>query len=183
MKSSPLVQLLECFIVFFLFLFGAVLLIVGMEPERLWKLAVWIEESKSHCIWVGSVFVGVATFLTYTLVRLYSSRVLELKLYRSKGKVVLDAHALKTCITHFWDTQTHFPLPSQVNVNSKGSIAITAKAPFTAFTEALEAEQRQMLLSFEKNLIETLDQQLGYKEPIILRWILPSSANVHIQDI
>ena len=108
MKSSPLVQLLESFFVFFLFLIGAVLLIVGMEPERLWKLTEWIESSATHCIWLGSAFIATGVFLTYVLVRLYSSRVLELKLYRKRGKVEIEPTALKNSILQFWRSQTPF---------------------------------------------------------------------------
>ena len=182
MKSSPFVQLLESFFVFFLFLIGSVLLIVGMEPSRMWKLTEWIEASTAHCIWLGVGFIAVGLFLTFVLVRLYSSRMLELTLYRKRGKVELEPLALKNTVLQFWRTQTPFPVPSQVNVTKEGMISITAKAPFTAFTAALEEEQKKSLISFEKNLIDTLHRQLGYNEPIVLRWILPSTDRVHARD-
>lgn len=182
MKSSPLVQLLESFFVFFMFVIGAVLLIVGMEPHRLWKLSEWIESSANHCIWLGCGFIAVAIGLTFALVKLYSSRLLELKLHRKRGKVELEPTALKNTVLQFWRTQTPFPIPSQVNVTKAGLISITAKAPFTAFTASLEEEQKRSLVAFEKDLIETLQRQLGYQEPVVLRWILPSTDRVHERD-
>lgn len=182
MKSSPLVQLLESFFVFFLFLIGAMFLIIGMEPERMWKLTEWLEASTSHCVWLGSSFIIAAVFLTIVLVRLYSSRILELKLYRSRGKVEVEPAILKNYVLQFWNSQTSFPAPTQVNIMAGGIISITAKAPFTAFAIAIEEEQKKMLLSFEKNLIDTLQRQFGYDEPVILRWILPGAESICIQD-